>query len=155
MSSLGRLAKALRTLSAQENQAKLERDARIHQHELNQSTFENNNTRERNVLVAALWAEVYSLHSQVSDAQTSAWMMKTVYEQMKKQNLVSSVKEISFPVFDAPIFKANISKLGMLGASIAADVVLVASRAKGGDPIKIKVGNAVLARHSSDDLHWQ
>ena len=52
--------------------------------------------RDRNVLVAALWA------------------------------------------VDAPIFKANISKLGMLGASIAADVVLVASKAKGGEPTKIK-----------------
>ncbi len=125
-------------ITSQENQAKLEREARVHQYELDEQKLERQTEREKRALVSALWAEVYSLNAQVGDAKLNAWMMRQFYDGLAKKGHRSITKEMQFPTFEAPIFRASIDKLGLLGPSIAADVVLVVSKAKGGAQIKMR-----------------
>jgi hypothetical protein len=118
-------------IRSQESQAEIERAARLHQAEIDNEKLERNENRKKMVLVAALWAEVASLYRQVGEAQVTSLMMKSAAESMKRDRIPNPSNRITFQTFDAPIFKANINHLGLLGASIAADVVTIASRATG------------------------
>jgi hypothetical protein len=80
--------------------------------------------------MAALHAEIISLWHQAHTARTWALTLHLMYEGMEKKRIESSTAEIFQVSFEAPVFRTNIAKLGLLGASLASDVVLVASRAK-------------------------
>jgi hypothetical protein len=123
-------------IRSQENQARLDRDGRLHQRDLDTQKSEQEEDRRRQFLVAALWAEMVSLHSQVRDGIGSARLLAEMAKRLAKQG-VKNTGPMVFRTFDAPIYKANIPQLGLLGASVAADVVLVASRATG-TPADIK-----------------
>jgi len=123
-------------IKSQENQAQLARDARLHQVELDEQKAARAETRAKQVLVAALWAEVAALHRQAHEARSSSLMMKAVAESMKRDRILNTSSTIGFSAFDAPIFRSNIQNLGLLGASLASDVVSVTSRANG-QPIKV------------------
>jgi hypothetical protein len=121
-------------IKSQQNEAELQRIARLHQQELDAANITADERRKKQVLVAALWAETVSLHKQVGDAHMTAVLMREMAKGMQRKGAQNTSSTIIFRAFDAPIYKANIPNLGLLGASVAADVVLVASRATGTSP---------------------
>jgi hypothetical protein len=114
---------------SQENQAKLEREARLHQRELDRENRNEDEAAKRKTLLAALRAEIFFLSMKASEASTWAEMMSKFTDGASKSGLSNTNEELTVLSFDAPVFKANISNLGLLGASLAADVVTVCSRA--------------------------
>jgi hypothetical protein len=118
-------------IRSQESQAAHERDARVHQANLDQEAKDKEEAREKRALTSALWAEVYSLHDQAHNAWINAQMMNIMYKGMIESGQRSTAKTFAFPTFEAPIYREHVSRLGLLGASLAADVVLVLSMATG------------------------
>lgn len=147
-------------IRSQENQARLDREARLHQQELlerNRSAIE---ARETRVLMAALRAELASLHFQADSAAGVSSKMAQIYERMAKQGVQNSLKAIQFPSFHAAIYEAHISQLGSLGASLAADIVTVASMAKPVPPTQVEALSlgmlaAAYLTHAVAMTNWQ
>jgi hypothetical protein len=118
-------------IRSQENQAALDRDGRVHQQQLDSEKSEREVAQRKQVLVAALWAEMVSLQTQIGDASNSAFINAEVAKGMLGQAEKNTSMNFIVHTYAAPIYKANIRQLGLLGASVAADVVTVASRATG------------------------
>jgi hypothetical protein len=116
-------------IRSQENQAALERDARLHQYELDRAAQEGEQAGQRKTLIAALRAEVFYLSLKAGEARRWAITMTALQEVAVEEGFPNTTTKISMYSFDAPVFKTNISQLGLLGASLAADVVAVCSRA--------------------------
>jgi hypothetical protein len=120
-------------IKSQRNQSELDREARLHQVELDQLKQTEEEKHKLNSLANALWGEVYALYFQVSDVYQANIMFAKIAEAMAKQRTAPFSKKLAFPAFDAPVYKANITNLGLLPPGIAADVILVMTRAKGGE----------------------
>jgi hypothetical protein len=118
-------------IRSQENQAKLEREARLHKAALDKQANDDEHAREKAILLHALWAEIIFLYSSVYDAEFNSTMFAEVHENYIKQRIANTGKGVVFTSFDAPVFRTNISKLGLLGPSIGADIITVLSRADG------------------------
>jgi hypothetical protein len=80
---------------------------------------------EKGILMAALRAEIVGLMDTASKAMQNARMMQRFYEALAKGRTPAVTKSFIAPTFEAPVYRANISKLGLLGASLGADVVKV------------------------------
>jgi hypothetical protein len=145
---------------SQENQAKLERDARLHQRELDRENRNEDEAGKRRTLLAALRAEVMVLSVKATEACEWAEMMSSFTESASKSGISNTNKELTRSSFDAPVFKANIPNLGLLGASLAADVVSVCSRAtptsvtKFDTPAPIKMVVSFYLAHSLVMHEW-
>ena len=120
-------------IRSQRNQSELDREARLHQVELDRISQLEETDKRLSSLANALWAEVYALHYQIHEQWRSNKMFAVVSKEMAKKGIPPTAKSMSFPTFDVPVYKANISNLGLLPPSIAADVVLVMTRARGGE----------------------
>jgi hypothetical protein len=116
-------------IRSQENQAGLERDARLHQYDLDRRNQDEEEERKRKTLIAALRAEVYYLSLKAGEASRWALVMSALFEGGAKEGFANTATKVSMSSFDAPVYKAHIAHLGLLGASLAADVVTVCSRA--------------------------
>jgi hypothetical protein len=69
----------------------------------------------------------------MAEAQNSNDVMTTFSQMshaMSQARMPAFNQPIRFPSFDTPIYNTNISRIGLLGVSIAADVVKVMNRAK-------------------------
>jgi murein L,D-transpeptidase YcbB/YkuD len=119
-------------IKSQRNQAELDRDARLHAAELEQSAEETKRKNGREVLMAAMWAEAVTVWQHVANAENVSRAFGLMHEAFQKQRMpVIASTRIVFETINAPVFTANISNLGLLGSSLAADVVSVLSRANG------------------------
>ena len=79
-----------------------------------------------------MWAESVTVWKQVVNAENNARIFGMVHQGFHKERMpVIETTKILFPKINAPVFLANISNLGLLGSSLAADVVEVLSRADG------------------------
>lgn len=113
---------------SQDNQARLEREARLHQHQLELETAAQEQEQERIVLVAALRAEMSLLKDRALAVHSNVSTMREFFAKSTGgHGLKKTLKHVSQQITKVPIFEANISKLGLLGASLAADVVSVLS----------------------------
>jgi hypothetical protein len=120
-------------MKSQRNQAELDREAREHTAKLDREFELDKRNNAREVLLAAMWAEACVLWNAVSEAEVNATTFAMVHENFKKERVPNTSRGMVLPGFDAPVFKANISQLGLLGPSLAADVVTVMARAEGKD----------------------
>jgi hypothetical protein len=116
-------------IKSQENQARIERDAREHSAELDRVSEERKTQNDRAVLLAALRAEIAYLFGQVTDAERHIRGLLFLEQALIRQQSPSTTKIIALHSFDAPISKANVPHLGMLGANLGADIIKVLSRA--------------------------
>ncbi len=118
-------------IKSQENQARLEHHARLHQAELELAAETRKEQRDKAVLLSALRAEIAYLYGAVTDAGNNVWLLAQMAKALRDQRKPPATKIIAFHVFDAPIFRANINNLGVLGAYLGADIIKVLSRANG------------------------
>jgi hypothetical protein len=97
---------------------------------------------------------------QASAAQKWAASLSMITKALVQGKSVSTTKEMKTTSFEAPIYKANIAKLGLLGVSLAADVIMVCSVAKEGVVMKLEnaIPNEMLAtiyeNNASSLLDW-
>jgi hypothetical protein len=54
--------------------------------------------------------------------------MHTLLDQTAAAKARNSTKSIRWPTFNAPVYQASVSKIGLLGASLGADVVRVMTK---------------------------
>lgn len=118
-------------IRSQENQAQIAREARLHQAELEQEAMGRQQQQDRATLLGSLRAEIASLFGAVTDAQKHVWTLALIAKAIKKSGQSPSTKVIALHTFEAPVFKASISNLGILGANLGADVIRVLSKANG------------------------
>lgn len=111
-------------IKSQEHRAKLEEDARLHQATISDFQKEKEIERDRKMLAGALRAELVAGLSTIGGLQQLFTIQAAFYKRYPDQR--GKVMIGSFP---APIYKASIDKLGLLGPSIAADVIMVFSKA--------------------------
>jgi len=153
-------------IKSQENQARLEREARLHQAEIEENSIRAEELRKRDYLLSALRAEIVYLWGKANDAQSGSDALRHTYLEYASRGTPPSKGPIPFPSFDAPVFRANIDNLGLLGASLGADMITVLSYADGKSkdfnseqPIKqdllakLYEGNALLLKHWAQDLY--
>jgi hypothetical protein len=116
-------------IQAQNHRGELDRDARSHQAKLSEDAKRADQDREAQVVAAAISAELVALVPGVQRSLSLLKGYKVILDAVGKAD--KSVKSpIVFPEFMTPIYDANVAKLGLLGASIASDVVTVYAMAK-------------------------
>jgi hypothetical protein len=117
-------------IASQEHRAATERDARADQARIQREIAAEQLEREKMALTAALTSELFSLWHQVRNASTILIAQSVLSEEMIKEG-AQGKREAMLPIFPirVPIYEANISKLGLLGSSLAGDVARVFSRA--------------------------
>lgn len=119
-------------IRSQNLQAELDREARLHKADIERAAEEAKRKNDRDVLLSAMWAESVTVWKQVVSAENNARIFGIMHEGFHKERMpVIESTKIVFPKITAPVFIANISSLGLLGSSLAADVVAVLSRADG------------------------
>jgi hypothetical protein len=112
-------------IRSQEHRAAIETEARHHQHQLDLDREQRRIEEEKRILMAALRAEIVGLMHQARTTMTYSIIMHALLEEMIAANAPNSTKSFMWPTFNAPTYQANISKIGLLGASLGADVVRV------------------------------
>jgi hypothetical protein len=116
-------------IQAQNHRGELDRDARSHQAKLSEDAKRADQDREAQVVAAAISAELVALVPGVQRSLSLLKGYKVILDAVGKAD--KSVKSpIVFSEFMTPIYDANVAKLGLLGASIASDVVTVYAMAK-------------------------
>jgi len=118
-------------IRSQANQATLDREARIHQAELDREATEAEHVREHEVLLQGLLAEIISLDAELREDLFNVKMFAEMHKSYKARRQENTVKGISFKSHDAPFYKANIQRLGLLGPTLGADIIKVLGRADG------------------------
>ena len=105
-------------IKSQENQARIERDARLHQAELQQVAEERAEEKKKAMLLGAIRAEIAYLFDAVSVAENHIYGLILIEKAIMASHRPSSTKTIAFHSFTAPVFQANIPNLGLLGATL-------------------------------------
>lgn len=153
-------------IKSQENQARLERKARLHQAEIEENARIAEERRKRTYLLSALRSEIVYLHREARDAETLSAAMVPIYEDYARKGAGNVTGPIPLKSFDAPIYRASITNLGLLGVSLGSDVVAVLSYADGKSKdfkpnqsmtndfiATLYKGNAQLLKHWRQDLY--
>jgi len=115
-------------IRSQEHRAAIEAEARQDQHMLDIEREARRTDEERTILMAALRAEMVGLMHRAEDVRQSSKIMHLGLQKMIAENAPDTAKSFPYPTFNAPVYQANISKIGLLGASVGADVVRVMTR---------------------------
>jgi hypothetical protein len=109
---------------AMHERAELDKDARLHQAALQRQAQAENREDEKKVLAAALHGELLASITRLSN--TRQWLellLVTAGELAKSGGSLQAPLKI--PRVPTPVYDANIAKMGLLGASIVADVAEV------------------------------
>jgi hypothetical protein len=115
-------------ITSQEHRAAIETQARQHQYMLDMDREGKRTDEERHLLMAALRAEIVGLMQQAQNAMQYSITMRALLQEMIASKARNSTKSFAWPTFNAPVYQANISKIGLLGPSLGADVVKVMAR---------------------------
>ncbi|WP_421929978.1 hypothetical protein [Nitratireductor rhodophyticola] len=106
--------------------AQRERDAREHQADLKRQADLDARNHEVSVLVSALEAELSALTNRVEQGKNVFQQQADYFQHILEKDEGSEEPAILHaPKYSTPIFTANIDKLGLLGPSVAGDVVEV------------------------------
>jgi hypothetical protein len=153
-------------IQSQENQARIEREGRLHRAELDELAAARKLTHDREVLLGALRAEIVYLFGEAITAERHVRGLLKMQNFLKDRGSPALIKELGLRTFDAPVFKANIHNLGLLGAHLGADIIKVLSRANGKETkithdqpiphdtvVYIYEGNMDWLRKWASDLH--
>lgn len=130
-------------IKSQENQAEIERVARLHRAQLEEAAEERKVVKDRAALLGALRAEIAYLYGSVTDAENYVTGLIMMEKAIIQRGLPSNTKAIALNTFDAPVFRANVSNLGLIGAYLGADIIKVLSRANGKE-IKISLDQPMM-----------
>jgi hypothetical protein len=103
-------------------------EARQHQHRLYTDREEKRIDREKHFLMAALKAEIVGLAHKAQSTMEYSITMQALLQEMIAANAPNSTKSLTWPTFNAPVYQSNLSKLGLLGTSLGADVVMVMTK---------------------------
>jgi hypothetical protein len=115
-------------IRSQEHRADIETKARQHQHTLDVEREARRTDEETRVLMAALRAEIVGLMDHAQTAMQHSITMHALLAKMAAAKAPNSTKSIRWPTFNAPVYQASVSKIGLLGASLGADVVRVMTK---------------------------
>jgi hypothetical protein len=115
-------------IRSQEHRADIETKARQHQHTLDVERKARRTDEETRVLMAALRAEIVGLMDHAQTAMQHSITMHALLAKMAAAKAPNSTKSIRWPTFNAPVYQASVSKIGLLGASLGADVVRVMTK---------------------------
>lgn len=118
-------------IRSQQNQAALDRDARLHRFELDEEAREAERAKEVESLLASLRAEMIHLYNLTWEAEDLSLRLKENYLKQAQAGVGPTKGAVPRESFDAPIFRSHLSKIGLLGPSLAADVIIVLSIADG------------------------
>lgn len=117
-------------IASQELQSERDREARAHQSDLARASREDDREHQKRVIAAALHGELTWLVSAVQHSTTFMQVNKVMHETAAKDRDLANTEVEYFPAkYRVPVYETNIPLLGVLGPSIAADVVSVFSRA--------------------------
>ncbi|WP_441281070.1 hypothetical protein [Tardiphaga sp. 862_B3_N1_1] len=114
-------------IRSQENQSRLEREARLHQYELERAGTQEDEEREKRLLLSGLRAEMVSLHSNAYTSAQSHQQFALIYKAMHEHSLPASIKEFTINGYKTPFYQQSISRLGLLNVTLAADIIKVYS----------------------------
>jgi len=114
-------------IRSQEHRAEIETNARQHQYQLDLAAEQRRTDEEKHILMSALRAEMVGLMQRAQQIEQTSRITQRLYEELTKAKAKSTVKSFILPTFEAPVYQANISKIGLLGVSLGADVVKVMS----------------------------
>jgi hypothetical protein len=115
-------------IRSQEHRAVLDMEARQHQHTLDLDREGKRIDENRALLMAALRAEITGLMHRAEDTIKSSNIMQSWLQEMIAAKAPNSAAAFKWPTFNAPVYQANVSNIGLLGASLGADVVSVMTR---------------------------
>ena len=105
-------------IKSQENQARLEREARLHTLELERTSKLDAESRGRRLLLSGLRAEMVSLHTEAGNAATTHHQFALLYKAMHENGVPPNMKEFTMSGYKAPFYKDSINKLGLLRVSL-------------------------------------
>lgn len=114
-------------IKSQENQSRLERQARLHRYELERAARQDDEERERRMLLSGIRAEIVSLHRATFNSAQNHHQFALLYKAMHESGAPSSMKEFTINGFKARFFDENVGKLGLINVSLAADIIKVYS----------------------------
>jgi hypothetical protein len=112
-------------IRSQEHRSEIETKARQHQYQLDLAREEHRTDEEKRILMAALRAEIVGLMQRAQQIEQTSRITQRLYEALTKAKAKTTVKPFMLPTFEAPVYQANVSKIGLLGTSLGADVVKV------------------------------
>jgi len=115
-------------IRSQEHRAVLDMEARQHQHTLDLDREGKRIDENRALLMAALRAEITGLMHRAEDTIQSSNIMRSWLQEMIAAKAPNSLASFKWPTFKAPVYQVNVSNIGLLGASLGADVVSVMTR---------------------------
>ena len=115
-------------IRSQEHRAAIEMEARNQQHLLDRQLKEQRIAEELRVLMAALRAEIVGLMAQAHSTMEYSQTMHRAAQALIGAKARNATKSLRLPTFNAPVYHANISRIGLLGASLAGDVVRVMAK---------------------------
>jgi hypothetical protein len=115
-------------IRSQEHRAVLDMEARQHQHTLDLDREGKRIDENRALLMAALRAEITGLMHRAEDTIKSSNIMQSWLQEIIAAKAPNSPASFKWPTFKAPVYQANVSNIGLLGASLGADVVSVMTR---------------------------
>ena len=110
-------------IRSQEHRAAIEAEARQDQQRLDIEREGSRIDEERRILMAALRAEIVGLMEQAQTTEEHSTLMHAFLQGKITARAPNFTKSFEWPTFNAPVYQAHIPKLGLLGASLGADVV--------------------------------
>jgi hypothetical protein len=99
-------------IRSQENQAVIEMQARLHQHQLDIDRERQGVNEDRRILMSALRAEIVGLMQQASRTMEHANMMRAMLQVMAEEKAPDLTRSFTWPTFQAPVYQASLSKMG-------------------------------------------
>jgi hypothetical protein len=150
-------------IRSQQNQAALDREARLHRFDLDERTRNDERVMEVATLLASLRAEMIHLYRLAHETEAVSTHLKKAYLEHAKAGAAPIKAKIPRDSFDAPIFRLHLSKIGLLGPSLAADVVIVLSVADGKSqdfettsPLTMEfIANTIYGPNALKMKHWR
>jgi len=113
-------------VEGQTHRAEIELQAREHSYRLDQQKVAAERTYQHRVLAASLHGELIALLSAVHQQQTILRAQNVVWKRLSlDRDYKNADAPFTPPRFAVPIYQANIDRLGLLGPSVAANVVQV------------------------------
>jgi hypothetical protein len=115
-------------IASQEHRAEKERDARADQARIERETRAEETDRDKKALASALAGELLSVWYQLRNAGIWYKAQELMLEGLKAAGEKNYSGSLTLTTCPTPVYDANVSKLGLLGSSVAGDVARVFSR---------------------------
>ncbi|SED39675.1 hypothetical protein SAMN05444161_3117 [Rhizobiales bacterium GAS191] len=116
-------------ISSQDYRAKIERDAREHQADIARKAKDEDIDHQRRTLAAALHGELLAVRSSIRNRADMLRIQTSLGATLPEDRLREGLRDFGVPGAKSPVFQSQLENIGLLGPSIANDVVQVYARA--------------------------